>query len=190
MSTICDYCSKAPSDTLQIKLCSICEIAKYCSVECQKSAWSDHRVPCNILHEKEQKDAINCFCDAKIHPFLMAYAYKVKKENSSQIGICSFTKSSKGYVGSLSTNDRDIFNLNNNKESIMVWYKKNTAKGGEKVCNEINCSVDGSAHKYYKEYKKYLLGARTWLIYYDKTSNKHYMQIIYPDDTIKQLDFK
>lgn len=184
--SVCDHCLKASNE---LKSCSVCENVKYCSSSCQKSAWPQHRALCETFHEKEQKDAINLFCNAKIHPFLMAYAYKIKKANPSQIGVCSFTKSDKGYIGSLSTADRDNFKLEGTKESIMVWYKKNSSKGGTRVCIEINCNTEGSAQKYYKEYKKHLIGAKSWLLYYNKGSGEHYVQIMYPDDTTKRLNF-
>lgn len=39
----CDECGKASSET---KRCSVCKTARYCSVACQRSAWSAHKKVC------------------------------------------------------------------------------------------------------------------------------------------------
>lgn len=39
----CDACYQSKST---LKKCSVCRRAKYCSVECQKSAWPQHKLEC------------------------------------------------------------------------------------------------------------------------------------------------
>jgi hypothetical protein len=43
--TRCDYdgCTAQETDDLKFKLCSRCRVAKFCSVECQKLAWPNHK---------------------------------------------------------------------------------------------------------------------------------------------------
>jgi hypothetical protein len=41
----CDNCGAAPSK--ELKTCSGCHKARYCSVECQKIAWRQHKIHCN-----------------------------------------------------------------------------------------------------------------------------------------------
>lgn len=49
----CDYCGH---DSLQSKImkCSVCKSAYYCSVKCQRSMYSDHKIVCKPAKETQQ----------------------------------------------------------------------------------------------------------------------------------------
>lgn len=40
---VCDSCLKG---NMTLRKCSVCHSAKYCSVECQKEAWKQHKLEC------------------------------------------------------------------------------------------------------------------------------------------------
>ena len=45
---VCNSCAKS-FDLASLKVCGICRIGQYCSVECQSHAWKDHKNECNFL---------------------------------------------------------------------------------------------------------------------------------------------
>jgi len=44
----CEKCNKYSDDKNQLKKCSICKFTYYCSKECQKLDWTNHKKYCNI----------------------------------------------------------------------------------------------------------------------------------------------
>jgi len=49
--TYCDKCGKRPGyDDPPLKVCSRCKKARYCSVDCQKAAWKEHKPGCKAPH--------------------------------------------------------------------------------------------------------------------------------------------
>lgn len=51
-SLICTFCKKAPQEGQSLKRCAKCNVAKYCSRECQLAHWqhpiSPHRLTCSV----------------------------------------------------------------------------------------------------------------------------------------------
>ena len=41
-----DICAGCRRDDVKVKLCVGCHATKYCSIECQKQHWSEHRLDC------------------------------------------------------------------------------------------------------------------------------------------------
>ena len=52
---ITNKCFSCYKEVYNIKVCSVCHIAKYCSKECQTKDWIFHRVSCNIKLEKYEE---------------------------------------------------------------------------------------------------------------------------------------
>ena len=47
----CFFCLAIGSAEIEVKLCSGCGVAKYCSKSCQKKAWADHSVICKAIQQ-------------------------------------------------------------------------------------------------------------------------------------------
>jgi hypothetical protein len=45
----CDFCSHCFKKVPHFKICSQCKLFKYCSPECQKSDWQEHKLVCKAL---------------------------------------------------------------------------------------------------------------------------------------------
>jgi hypothetical protein len=45
----CFYCKKEQADASKLLRCSRCKICNYCSTQCQKADWKDHKQICNVL---------------------------------------------------------------------------------------------------------------------------------------------
>jgi tetratricopeptide (TPR) repeat protein len=45
---VCASCGKAAVDDVKLKLCTACDLVKYCSVECQKNHRPQHKAVCKI----------------------------------------------------------------------------------------------------------------------------------------------
>ena len=43
---VCSYCLNPPSP--ELKTCSACKAAWYCSIECQRNHWKVHKAPCKV----------------------------------------------------------------------------------------------------------------------------------------------
>ena len=43
----------------QIKRCSRCKLARYCSVECQKNNWNSHKPLCDLIIKEIDGDSNN-----------------------------------------------------------------------------------------------------------------------------------
>src|SRR6056300_1334825 len=43
---VCANCGKAEVDDVKLKNCTACKLVKYCSVECQKNHWKQHKKAC------------------------------------------------------------------------------------------------------------------------------------------------
>jgi hypothetical protein len=52
LKLVCGGCGKRDAP----KVCSACSRARYCSVECQKGAWREHKSACKRLTEAELAD--------------------------------------------------------------------------------------------------------------------------------------
>lgn len=53
----CDHCAVYPRQQGTLKICSRCRMAKYCSQECQRAAWKQHKKlchPCNLNTEPKE----------------------------------------------------------------------------------------------------------------------------------------
>jgi hypothetical protein len=44
---ICAYCSEVEPCLNRYKKCSQCRLVKYCSVDCQRKHWKDHKISCS-----------------------------------------------------------------------------------------------------------------------------------------------
>ncbi len=44
---LCSYCGNSPPADTKLKICSACKACRYCSVECQRKAWPEHKKVCN-----------------------------------------------------------------------------------------------------------------------------------------------
>ena len=51
----CSNCNRQPPAGVELKRCSRCHIAKYCSVECQKKDWDFHRFACTVMAKSATK---------------------------------------------------------------------------------------------------------------------------------------
>ncbi|TFK66402.1 hypothetical protein BDN72DRAFT_147810 [Pluteus cervinus] len=51
----CDWpgCSTTSSESVKLKNCARCQIARYCGAECQKKHWSTHKKTCKALSESK-----------------------------------------------------------------------------------------------------------------------------------------
>ena len=59
----CDHCAVYPRQQGTLKICSRCRVAKYCSQECQRAAWKQHKKmchPCN-LNPEVSRIPVRCF---------------------------------------------------------------------------------------------------------------------------------
>ena len=59
----CDHCAVYPRQQGTLKICSRCRVAKYCSQECQRAAWKQHKKmchPCN-LNTEVSRIPVRCF---------------------------------------------------------------------------------------------------------------------------------
>ena len=45
---VCAYCGKAEVDDIKLKKCTACLLVKYCSVDCQKNHWKQHKKACRV----------------------------------------------------------------------------------------------------------------------------------------------
>ncbi len=52
---VCASCGKVEVDDVKLKLCTACKLVKYCSVECQKNHWPQHKKVCK-KRAAEMKD--------------------------------------------------------------------------------------------------------------------------------------
>jgi hypothetical protein len=52
------------------KICGACKCAKYCSIECQRADWSEHKLICSQLAKHGSKDIkkFNKWCDHILGP--------------------------------------------------------------------------------------------------------------------------
>ena len=46
---VCSNCKHPPKEGGELKRCSRCHIARYCSVQCQKKDWDFHRFACSVV---------------------------------------------------------------------------------------------------------------------------------------------
>lgn len=46
LDEVCAACGKAAVDNVKLKMCTACELVKYCNVECQKNHWPRHKKAC------------------------------------------------------------------------------------------------------------------------------------------------
>ena len=46
---VCNSCAKS-FDLASLKVCGVCRIGQYCSIECQSRAWKDHKDECKFLN--------------------------------------------------------------------------------------------------------------------------------------------
>jgi MYND finger len=74
-----DICHKCKQHNCKLFWCSVCKSTKYCSKECQRSDWADHKTKCsnNEGNTKKYAKFIQNLCqnNQKFLTFVMAYAY-------------------------------------------------------------------------------------------------------------------
>ena len=63
----CFFCLAIGSAEIEVKLCSGCGVAKYCSKSCQKKAWADHSVICKAIQQLSVPKQTSLECD-KLFP--------------------------------------------------------------------------------------------------------------------------
>ena len=55
MDTVCSGCCKSLEEVQGNNRCSKCKVVRYCSQECQRSDWRDHKEECGSLVQFEKK---------------------------------------------------------------------------------------------------------------------------------------
>jgi hypothetical protein len=55
MSHVCFHCDKRKESDYKFKRCSRSRVALYCSVECQKAAWPEHKKECKPFDSGAQR---------------------------------------------------------------------------------------------------------------------------------------
>lgn len=55
----CSGCNKLSDPSIKFKVCSGCNVAHYCNVECQKDHWPSHKPFCKKRNNSRNKDVIN-----------------------------------------------------------------------------------------------------------------------------------
>ncbi|EIW60864.1 uncharacterized protein TRAVEDRAFT_71120 [Trametes versicolor FP-101664 SS1] len=63
----CSWCGEAEKPSQKLKKCAACEYVMYCSKQCQKSAWSDHRGSCQYMSQGAKN--MDPKSEAELHPF-------------------------------------------------------------------------------------------------------------------------
>eukprot|EP00898_Chlorokybus_atmophyticus_P008090 jgi/Chlat1/8282/Chrsp78S07708 len=56
-SSRCDACARPESDGVSLKRCSGCKLTYYCSAQCQRLAWTVHKLECPLLRPREVEEA-------------------------------------------------------------------------------------------------------------------------------------
>ena len=52
MPAICASCNMGPTE-VTLKKCNRCKLSKYCSVQCQKDNWKEHKFACSIIASQQ-----------------------------------------------------------------------------------------------------------------------------------------
>ena len=78
----CSHCRKPKEPEEKLLCCGGCRQTNYCSVECQKAAWSEHKTCCKLLKETKEQvlaDAENADPSVKA-TFAPSYAINLPTE--------------------------------------------------------------------------------------------------------------
>ena len=79
----CDHCAVYPRQQGTLKICSRCRVAKYCSQECQRAAWKQHKKLCHPCNLNAEVSRIRVFCSlflATKNPVPKTPTQKIEKE--------------------------------------------------------------------------------------------------------------
>lgn len=76
--TNCEFC-KTPGS---LKKCSACKNTYYCSTECQRKAWSEHKKSCGVNSDKKRKkdDFVQKFISKRNNELLEVKIKSLKEE--------------------------------------------------------------------------------------------------------------
>src|SRR5687768_18397886 len=79
-------------ETPKMKSCSRCRVAKYCSIECQRSDWSTHKRLCTNQPEvgKIAQRAVNDFLKnhKNVVEFISAWSFHARANLKAKAGAC------------------------------------------------------------------------------------------------------
>lgn len=89
-SVTCSVCEKKSSKT-----CSLCNVARYCSPECQKIDWKVHKSECKTLDDYDPSTECNAICACILNSSLY----------TDKLGLIAV---SKGHVSVIATNKYEI----------------------------------------------------------------------------------
>ena len=59
----CNFCAKTEHDNSELFLCNQCKVVHYCSLNCQKKHWLEHKPLCEALHHLSNKQQAQSFHD-------------------------------------------------------------------------------------------------------------------------------
>lgn len=147
---VCHVCHKS-SPTM--KWCGKCRSVKYCSQECQKEDWTNHKSICkSFTQNKTTVEYVRSFLTQKMHEFLFALAYYNKIDNKET--ICNLQRDEKtgkfdATMLSMKIEDRDLLQ---DKINVIIKYDV----GGDENFKTVVAVDKPVALKYYNKYKSYL----------------------------------
>lgn len=146
---VCNFCHKISPI---VKWCGKCRSIKYCSQECQKEDWDDHKTYCRLFYQnKTTVEYIRLFSTIKMDEFLFALAYHNALDTKET--VCNLERNKetgkfKAVMLSTKIEDKDLLK---DKINVIIMYD---VGGGQyfKVVVAVDRPV---ALKCYEKYKLY-----------------------------------
>ena len=88
-------CLNCGKSNPKMNVCSKCKVAKYCSKECQKSHWKQHKSTCTTPAAKEGAEVATVNLNVSGLPDMGEEAYSMTLNNDKGMGSCKVGKMSK-----------------------------------------------------------------------------------------------
>ena len=126
----CTHCKKSESE---MQRCSKCHNAYYCSLQCQKADWKEHKLECGVVQDIVNKITKN---NILLMGLMSAASYYFTNVQKIDIG----RKKGNGYIDCIITpiSVTDIKNTNINPgekayKAVLIWMPNSANKGAKKI---------------------------------------------------------